>query len=63
MSEINEELEDGVEGIMLDLLSSDDPAERAKFIAALIHDGFDPDLVRELSETALANKAALRNIL
>ena len=56
-------LEDGVEGIMLELLASDDPVERAGFIAALIHDGFDPDMVKEMSEMALANKKALRDII
>ena len=59
----DEALEDGVEGIMLELLASDDPVKRAEFIAALIHDGFDPELVSELSEMALANKKALRDIL
>lgn len=61
--EVSEELVDGVEGLMLELLSHDDPAKRAEFIAALIHDGFDPELVRELSENLLANKAAMKGIL
>ena len=59
----DEALEDGVEGIMLELLASDDPVKRAEFIAALIHDGFDPELVSELSEMALASKKAMRDIL
>lgn len=56
-------LYDAVEGIMLRLLSSDDPVEREAFIAALIHDGFDPDLVRGMAEMTLANKTALKSVL
>jgi len=49
--------------LMLELLADDDPVKRADFIAALIHDGFDPELVEELSEAALANKTAMQTIL
>ena len=59
----DEALEDGVEGIMLELLASDDPVKRAEFIAALIHDGFDPVMVREMSEMALSAKKAMRDII
>ena len=56
-------LQDDVEILMLELLADDDPVKRADFIAALIHDGFDPELVEELSEAALANKTAMQTIL
>ena len=63
-NEPDEALLDSVEGIMLELLSDDDPAKREEFIRALIHDGLtDRETIEELVRETLENKAAMRGLL